>query len=194
MLYLRYASYALEQRDSAKAVAVLDAMNRYISVQQFPPSYWLAYNIARLYQQAGAEAKAKEFALLAARMAELVATTPEIRERAPEVQYYNPRWMAAESYQLAGDYEQARLHFQQLLLEYPNDATLRARANELEIARLEAQGKYREALDTAEAVLARYDSSTDETLRSFIPQLRAYVERLRQKLGDTLARDTARRL
>jgi tetratricopeptide (TPR) repeat protein len=193
MLYLRYAAYLLEQQDSAKAVAVLDAMNSFISPRQFPLSYWLAYNVAQLYNRAGAKQRAQEFARMAAAAAELVANTPEIAERETAVQYYNPRWLAAEAYQLAGEYEQARLMLQQLLLEYPNDATLQARYNEMVLERLEAQGRYREALDTAQALLARYDTSGDATLRGFVPQLRSYLERLRRKLGDTAAGDTTGR-
>ncbi|MEN3027228.1 MAG: DUF2723 domain-containing protein [Chlorobiota bacterium] len=194
MLYVRYAAHVLERQDSARAIAALDTMNRYISVEQFPPSYWLAYNIAQLYQRAGAREKARYFASLAAKAAELVATTPAIQEREPAVQYYNPRWMAAEAYQLAGNYEQARLHLQQLLLEYPNDATVQARLNEVTLAALEAHGRYREALDTARAILARYEGSADETLRSLIPQVRAHIDRLRQRLGDTAVGDTTPRL
>ncbi len=186
MLYLRYATYLLEQeQDSSKAIAVLDTMDRFISTEQFPLPYWQAYNVAQLYRRAGAADRARHFALLAAKAAEQVATVPEIAQRELAVQYFNPRWMAAEAYQLAGDYDQARLLLQQLLLEYPNDATLRARFDEVEIARLEAQGKYREALDTARAIVMRYEASADTTLRILIPQLQAYIERLQRKVADT---------
>ncbi|MCS7169160.1 MAG: hypothetical protein NZ949_00900, partial [Candidatus Kapabacteria bacterium] len=191
MLFIRYAAHLLErQGESAKAAAVLDTMDRYISAGQFPLSYWLAYNVAQLYHRAGALEQARRFALMAAKSAELVANTPEIARGETAVQYYNPRWLAAEAYQLAGDHDQARLLLQQLLLEYPNDATIQARLREMEIARLESQGKYREALDTAEAILTSYEASSDETLRSMIPQLRSYIDRLRQKLADTASGDT----
>lgn len=183
-LYVRYAVHLLEQRgDSAKAVAVLDAMDRFISSEQFPLSYWFAYNLAQLYQRAGASEKARRFAAVAAKAAELVARTPEIAQRETAVQYYNPRWIAAEAYQLAGEYDQARLMLQELLTEYPNEPTLQARLGELEITRLEAQGKYREALDTAEALLTQYAGSSSETLRSMVPQLREHITRLRRQLG-----------
>ncbi len=195
MLYLRYAAYLLERSENpAKAVAVLDTMNYYISTEQFPLPYWQAYSIAQLYQRAGATEKARYFALQAAKVAEQVASVPEIAQREPAVQYYNPRWVAAEAYQLAGDYDQARLMLQQLLLDYPDDATVRARLDEMGIARLEAQGKYREALDTAQAILKRYEEGSDTAFRSLIPQLQAYIERLRQKLGDTISSDTVRRM
>jgi hypothetical protein len=62
MTFLNYASYqAEEKKDNAKCVKILDAMNRYISPEQFPITYVLEYQIGEVYARAGAKKQAKEF-------------------------------------------------------------------------------------------------------------------------------------
>jgi tetratricopeptide (TPR) repeat protein len=61
MTFLNYASYHLEKGDSAQCIKVLDAMNRYISPDQFPIAYVLEYQIGEVYARAGAKKQAKEF-------------------------------------------------------------------------------------------------------------------------------------
>jgi hypothetical protein len=62
MTFLNYASYqAEEKKDNAKCVKILDAMNRFISPEQFPITYVLEYQIGEVYARAGAKKQAKEF-------------------------------------------------------------------------------------------------------------------------------------
>jgi hypothetical protein len=62
MTFLNYASYHAEQKnDNAKCVKILDAMNRFISPEQFPITYVLEYQIGEVYARAGAKKQAKEF-------------------------------------------------------------------------------------------------------------------------------------
>jgi hypothetical protein len=62
MTFLNYASYHAEQKnDNAKCVKILDAMNRFISPDQFPITYVLEYQIGEVYARAGAKKQAKEF-------------------------------------------------------------------------------------------------------------------------------------
>jgi tetratricopeptide (TPR) repeat protein len=186
-LYLQYARYALEElRDRPKALAALNVLNENISPTQFPMSYPLAYNVALLYQQAGDTARAKEFARLAISGAQLFVENPELSQRDPLASQYNPLWLMAEAYQLLGEYDQARLSLARLQSDYPNDPSIRARMDELTVAALEAQGKLREALDTAERLLSRYQA--DSQLQPMSGPLRTRVEELRRKLNDTAAR------
>ncbi len=186
-LYLQYARYALEElRDRSKALAALNVLNENISPTQFPMSYPLAYNVALLYQQAGDTARAKEFARLAISGAQLFVENPELSQLDPLASQYNPLWLMAEAYQLLGEYDQARLSLARLQSDYPNDPSIRARMDELTVAALEAQGKLREALDTAERLLSRYQA--DSQLQPMSGPLRTRVEELRRKLNDTAAR------
>jgi len=186
-LYLQYARYALEElRDRSKALAALNVLNENISPTQFPMSYPLAYNVALLYQQVGDSARAREFARLAISGAQLFVENPELLQRDPLASQYNPHWLMAEAYQLLGEYDQARLSLARLQSEYPNDPSIRARMDELTIAALEAQGKLREALDTAERLLSHYQA--DSQLQPMSGPLRTRVEELRRKLHDTAAR------
>jgi hypothetical protein len=62
MTFLNYASYHAEQKnDNAKCVKILDAMNRFVSPEQFPITYVLEYQIGEVYARAGAKKQAKEF-------------------------------------------------------------------------------------------------------------------------------------
>jgi hypothetical protein len=63
LVFLQYAMFLLEdKKDNPHCIKILDAMNSYISPDQFPISYALEYQLAEIYAKAGAKKQAKEFA------------------------------------------------------------------------------------------------------------------------------------
>lgn len=111
-LYQMYSSNMLRvEKDSSKAVAILDKMNEMISVAQFPLSFDMEYRIANLYYDAGAIEKSFKFADMAIKSSEELINNPSL---APEYAYYEaisrragPYTVAASLYALKDDYRNA---------------------------------------------------------------------------------------
>lgn len=78
-LYYIYAVYAMdEMKDSALAVEILDKMNENISLTQFPVSYDMAYRLAMMYQDCGAQEQASKMAEIGIDRCEMIFNHPEI--------------------------------------------------------------------------------------------------------------------
>ena len=64
-LYSNYAKKLLiERNDKEKALKVLNAMNSYISIEQFPMPFYLSMEMAEFYRQLGDKEKEAEFSAL----------------------------------------------------------------------------------------------------------------------------------
>ncbi len=114
-IYINYAAYAIEKlNDKAKAAAILDTMNKYISPKRIPLYYDEEYQIALLYKEAGNIEKAKQWASAAIKTCNAVIKNPQLRK----FQYddireeirgrQGPYKIAAAAYALLGDYASAR--------------------------------------------------------------------------------------
>ncbi len=110
-LYITYAANQLNQKHNSKAIAVLDKMNELISIDQFPINFDIAFRLAKIYEDAGAKDKAKQFADKGIQLCEYMIQNKDI---APEYLYYEamgrqlgPFNVAAMLYEMIGDYDGA---------------------------------------------------------------------------------------
>lgn len=115
LLYSQYAAYTLEKmRDTAKCIAVLNTLEKNVSTVQFPLQYDEETQIALILNEAGAKDKAKKYAQMAvADCNNLFVNTKLRRGRGDrmidEVKGSHGTYKcAAESYQILGQYDEAR--------------------------------------------------------------------------------------
>ncbi|MES2766701.1 MAG: tetratricopeptide repeat protein [Bacteroidota bacterium] len=197
LLYLRYAQHLLQnEKNNAKAVAALDKMNATISLEQFPISYGLLYNIADFYRLAGAMPQAKQYAQKAIESAKRLIDRPEFMDADRYSRSFSPYAAAASSYEILGDYKQSRSMLERLANENGSDPSAQARIDEMEISMYEKNGNLKGALDAAERVAAKYRNSNQELYRSMLPNIETKIVQLKAQLGlrDSIAakpRDTS---
>ncbi|HRP02430.1 MAG TPA: DUF2723 domain-containing protein [Candidatus Kapabacteria bacterium] len=124
-LYMTYAAFQLNKKNNSKAIAVIDKMNSLISPEQFPLSFDIAFRLAKIYDEAGAKDKAKEYAILGIKLSEYLINNPDI---APEYMYYEamgrgmgPYNVSSMLYETLGDYDNA-LRMLTSLSEYMKQA------------------------------------------------------------------------
>lgn len=135
-----YANHLIRnKKDTAKAVAVLDMMNKQISYTQFPMSFDAEYRIAQLYKEAGAQDKAELFAGLGIKSCEVLISNTAI---APEYGYYEamgrrvgPYTYAAYLYEMRGDYNGA-IESLEKLKAYSNQLLPMLQGNQSEYVRV----------------------------------------------------------
>jgi hypothetical protein len=112
-LYYVFAVYATDNlKDTALAVEVLDKMNENISLTQFPIDYNMAYRLARLYQDCGADAQAAQVAEIGIERCNMLFEHPELDQDALTREIMGSRQIgpyraAAMMYEIKHDYEGA---------------------------------------------------------------------------------------
>lgn len=188
-IYMNYANWLMD-KNKQKAAAVLDTMNKYISVTQFPMPFQQQYQIGELYKRADAREQAKEFAMMSVRSAEEIINDPEKLANDPYARYAFV--IAADGYQLLGEYDKARAVLERFRTVVGNDPSIQAQMDQIEIAKYEDKGDYANALRVAEQLLQQYSGSGNQYMAGLAMTLQAKVAELRQKAGLPPAGDTAR--
>lgn len=192
MFYFNYAIYTLDtKRDRAKAIKILDAMNKYISVEQFPLSYEEELQLAMIYEKAGAMKQARESAEMCIKSCEFIHNNPRIRnaQRRSRIPRMDEEILGirgtyktmAEAYRILGKYDQAKNTVKILIDKVHqayNDPSLAQYRHYLEqnimdlggilfyiddtrIKELVARGKKEEAQKLALELAAKYGKSQD---------------------------------
>ncbi|MCS6808066.1 MAG: DUF2723 domain-containing protein [Bacteroidota bacterium] len=185
-LYFNYANYTLyETNNPQKAAAILDTMNKYISVEQFPLYFPQYYQMALLYDRAGAKAQATRYARMAAQVSEKLMANPRMLEADPYSRAFDPHIVATESYELLGEFDKAIATLRKYQTVVSDAPEIQVRIDEVEIKRAEYAGDLRKALQIAESLVAKYDSSSNEFIKQMIPGLRQRVAALKLKLSTT---------
>ncbi len=193
-IYMNYANWLTNKGNSQKAVAVLDSMNAYISPQQFPMPYQLEYQLGDLYDKAGAEKQAKEFARMTVEKTErLVNEFMSNPEKMQQDQYsYYPFLMAANGYRILGEYDKAKAVLQRLGTARGNDPSIQMQIDQMEISKYEDKGDYPGAIAVAESLMKSYSSSGNMYFAGSVSAIQEKVNELRKKAGLAPMVDTAR--
>lgn len=188
-IYMNYANWLMD-RNKPKAAAVLDTMNKYISLEQFPMPFQQQYQIGDLYKQSGATKQAKEFAAMSVRSAEEIINDAEKMATDPYARYAFV--IAANGYQLLGDYNKARAVLERFRTTIGDDPSIQAQIDQLDISKYESEGDYANAIKAAEALIQKYSSSGNQYMMGMAMSLQAKIAELRQKAGLPPSGDTAR--
>jgi hypothetical protein len=183
-LYFNYANYLLyDANNPQKAAAVLDTMNKYISVQQFPLFFAQLYQMSMLYSRAGAKEQANKFAAMAAAASERLIANPKLQEFDPYTRAFDPHVVATEAYEQMGEFDKAIGALRKYQAAMSNAPELQVRIDEVEIKRAEYKGDLKKALEIAEGLLAKYEADSNAFTRQMLPGLRQRVASLKLKLG-----------
>jgi hypothetical protein len=183
-LYLTYANYLIyDAGNPKKAAMVLDTMNKYIGIKQFPMFYPQVYQMALLYDKAGAKEQAKTYARLAAEASERLVNNPKLAEVDPYTRNFDPNIVATEAYELVGDFDKAIAVLRKYQAQMNNAPELQVRIDEVEIKRQEFKGDTKKALEVAEQLLAKYEAQNNDFIKQMLPGIRQKVAKLRLQLG-----------
>ncbi len=185
-LYFTYANYLIyDANNPKKSAAVLDTMNKYIGVKQFPMFYPQIYQMALLYDRAGSKEQASKYARLAAETAERLIANPKLAELDPYTRSFDPNIVATEAYELVGDFDKAIATLRKYQAQMNNAPELQVRIDEVEIKRQEFKGDKKKALEVAEQLLAKYEAQNNDFIKQMLPGIRQKVAKLRLQLGLT---------
>lgn len=210
-------SYISMRKDNAKAIQTLDLMNKNISPTIFPMEYDMLYRMAQLYSDAGAKAQAKIYAKLGIDRANKIITNdnlkPDLIQYEIGNRYLGPHRYSAELYKVMGDYQGAidvtkKLKSKIDVLEeqmrgrqgYESQYE-RVRSNlidalvtidELEIAKLEYEGKDTEAMKLLQQKMAKYNADNTQVSNTLAALLnRRFIEMQQKSSGDTIVAQNA---
>jgi hypothetical protein len=143
-----------------KAVAVLDTMNKYISLEQFPVSYPQALQIAELYNRAGAKQRAEEIARQVIAKCKLLIERPDLKavDRFAASPYYAPEIVIIDAYELLAEYDNAIM----MLKNLPQEPSVKMRIDELEVSKVEKTGDTAAIIQKLEALITGYQQAGDQ--------------------------------
>ena len=122
--YIRLALYYLyADKDSARCVKSLDRMELVMPRDVVDMDYRLAFDIANIYNAAGATGKFREMTQDVEKVA-----LQKLAENPTDVSsYYNPYVILTEIYDRNGEYDKAAAVLERLVPYYPKDANLQKR-------------------------------------------------------------------
>ncbi|ROL61172.1 DUF2723 domain-containing protein [Bacteroidetes/Chlorobi group bacterium ChocPot_Mid] len=215
-LYINFATYYLQPgKDKKKAIAVLDTMNKYISVKQFPLPYELEFRVARIYSEAGDKNKAEMWADMTIKSCTDIIAKPELYyesyiDEVTAKSYFGPYRIAANMYEMKGDLTSAKQILQQLLALikqqlqgvsasgniteqakrlYYNMFDIQTNIDEYTIDELSQQGKIKEAITKGEQVIKDLNSSNDPNLMYLGEGIQKKINdiKTKNKLTDTIS-------
>lgn len=210
-------SYISMRHDNAKAISTLELMNKNISPTLFPMEYDMLYRMAQLYKDAGSDAQAKIYAKLGIDRVNKIIThdnlKPELVQYEIMNRYLGPHRYSAELYKVMGDYQGAidvttKLKGkieeieQQMRGRQGYEAQYeRVRSNlidalvtidELEIGKLEYEGKKAEAMKLIQQKITKYSADNTQVSNTLSALLNRRLMEMQQKTGgDSLVSQSA---
>jgi len=120
--FWRLAYYYTEHKENAKAIEALNYMEKVIPEKQFPMDLGFYYNIANVYNLAGAKDKFTQMASVVERKA-----WAEINKNNPDVQgYYSPYRILMYLYEDTKAYDKMVNLWKKIEVSYPNDPSVKA--------------------------------------------------------------------
>lgn len=181
-LYMNYATWLVDHGKEKKAIAVLDSMNKLISMEQFPLAFQQQYQLGDIYKRAGATVQqAQAFATLSVQSSERIINDPERLKNDPYVRY--AFIIASDGYQLLEQYDKAIGVLQRYAALLGDDPTVQLQLDQIEVTRLEKQGKYAEAVKAAESIAQRYAASKGQYAMGMAFAMQQKAAELRKKAG-----------
>lgn len=184
--YFAYAQHLIgDGNKPAKAAMVLDTMNKYISPVQFPINHFMLYQMSMLYDRAGGKEQSTKYARMAIASCERLLQNKQLLESDPYARTYDPNMIATEAYEQIGEFDNAIAMLKRYQAAMNNAPELQVRIDEVEIKRYESKGDFTKALQTAEALAAKYEGSQSEFVRSMLPGIKQKITVLRIKAGSS---------
>lgn len=203
-LYVVYAEYWLkEKHNKKKAIEVIDKMNEMISVTQFPMSFDFEYRISKLFDEAGVQSKAKEFANLGIKSCMDLINNQNIKSEYILYEalgrYIGPYRYASQMYEILGQYKEARtvleslvavsqsltnqVDGQELMRLQMNIADVKANIDELKINEYIRKGNNEKAYEIAKKLLEEYTNANDREHQYGLRTIQSKYNQLQRKLG-----------
>jgi len=204
-IYFSYAGWMLQnEKKPEKAIAAMDALGKYISTDMFPMNFELDYQVAQIYNDAGAKDKARTYAKKAIASSMKMIENPKLRSDLTIYEllgrYFGPYRRAAKLYEMTGDFNAAKdilkrfkfavLQFAQTAENDPmyaqevprmlsNAADIQTNIEDLTIKEIELKQGKSAALAEAMKLYKEYSAKADQE-SGFITQ---FLERRIQELG-----------
>lgn len=167
--YYRRALLALaadgmkNRSDTAEAVALLDALDRSISIDIFPMPYWMGAVVASLYRDAGNREGTERYAEHTIEQAERVG---DAWRNHPVDRRYNPYQIRARMHALLGDYDRAIESYRSMSRDVESDPVLRGLIEELRVERHLVKGDSAAAIRELREIIAAYGSPNNPALQN----------------------------
>jgi len=215
-LYTMLATaYMSSKDDKASAIKTLDLMNENISPTVFPMEYDMLYRMSQLYKDAGADNQAAKFGKLGVERANKIITNENLRPDIVQYEvmnrYLGPHRYSAELYKFVGDYqggidvmtklkmkveevEQQLNGRQGYESQYQriqsNLVDIYVTLDDLEVSKLENEGKIDEALKLVQQKMDKYREEGTQMGNALSAQLyRKFIELQQQVQSDTIVED-----
>lgn len=215
-LYTMLATaYMSVKDDKESAIKTLDLMNKYISPTQFPMEYDMLYRMSQLYNDAGATEQAAKLSKLGIERANKVITSENLKPDLVQFEvmnrYLGPHRYSTELYKLAGDYQGGIDVMTKLKMKVEEvEQQLKGRQgyesqyqkiqsnlvdvyvtlDDLEVSKLEKEGKLDEALNLVQQKMDKYREEGTQMGNALSAQLyRKFVELQQKVQSDTVVED-----
>ncbi len=214
-LYLTLADYHVQHGNSKKAAEVLDVLNENISLKQFPIQHDIATRMVDIYKEAGQTDKIAPIAEAGLKYANALIDNPKLREDLTfyEVVHfrYGPYQAAIDLYKALGDYANAKgvvdkwvaqidafrnqnfggnsSQYQREIAQLEgNKVRAGMISSKLIISEVEMQSGAQAALDTANSMMQRYQSSQNGMISYFAgSELKPVLDELNKKVNPEAA-------
>jgi len=184
-MYLALAGYELRTANNPKAaIATLDKLESVIAPDMFGMPYPLAAEIAGLYKDAGAEAKAQKYAQRAMRDMDAMGDDENTNAYARS---YPPVMVRGQLLAVMGDYDGAIKHFEALQSQYPGDMSVRAQTESYRVQKFLARKDTSGAIAEIDRIIAAYGADSSQGAQM---NIQAYRQRKAELTGQAPS-DTA---
>jgi hypothetical protein len=156
-VYMKYANYLMrDQRDTARALKVIRAMNEQISLDQFPVGMPLEYQLGTFFNSANDREGAKKMGALLLKSAESLMKRPDLARMEQVSEQARPAQFAYEGAILAEQWDAAKTYLAQQG-DRQRDAYLRYRIDLVDVLKLIRNGDRAGALARLQAMQMQYD-------------------------------------
>ena len=209
-LFIGYANYLAEKRDYERAEKILETFLTNISVKQFPLPLESEQQIANIYKLFGNQTRYEEFLRLAIKTAKEQIANEDLAPFEIHYEqlgrYYGPFQRSADIYKLLGEWDNAKMSLQKLIermtsiktqmgvspsnykedierLEY-SIARLTVASELIEVEKLEAEGKSKEAIEAAKLIETKFNAEgVSPFIKYFIGSVTMKRNELEHNLG-----------
>lgn len=168
MMYISLATEEMETKNTKGAIAALDKLQELIHPDLFGMPYPLNAEIARLYREAGALDKAKEYAKRA--IAGIDGGTQSYG--------MNPVEIRAQMYAVLGDFDKGIQVFEELAKQDPGNPNIRAQIDNMKLEKLLSKNDTAGAVAELQKMIAAYGSDSNAAQSPNVVALRARLAEL----------------
>jgi len=184
-IYIKYANYLLyEKQDTAKAINVMNEMNKTISLTQFPLPLMLEYNLTRFFASVNATKETEEMAMHVVTSAEALIQNPALRSMEQGLDRQPLEIIAAEAATYGGLWAKAEQFYRSFDAQ-GGDLIIKGRIDLLAVAKKERARDFEGALKEALALQAKYSTATGQDGQQVNEDIARKIMELQRKLGRT---------